>query len=369
VAGIVEAIQTISLIKQARETLGGGVSPERSLSDIAALLRKTLHATSAGVIVPNGSASTVATSGVNETDREHLKGMALANGASLSGLLQTWWKGTLISEPVDAPSFLIFAGWRGVRAVGEAQTDTLATLGQFAAISLAQAAEAKAAEIKVLEEERDRIACELHDGLAQSLYGMTLQLKTCRRLIYKNPEAADERLKRLEDLGAIQIEDVRNYMRTLKENHSISPDFTTIIKNHARQFCALNSLKLDFRDAGAIVELNPEIRENLYYVVCEALGNVARHARATGITVEVSYDEAELELQVADDGCGFDVGKLVVHDYSKSGMGLENIKKRVQQLGGIVTIQSRINGGTKILAVVPYSAETRGDRNDVSATG
>lgn len=342
----------LPLIQEPSRSSSNSEEIERYLSKLVSILRESMQADVSGAIVYDLDDVFVVFEGFTPKEKRHLIAMSKSAKETLESRLQAWWPGKLIYNTLNVTKDgMIFAGRRDKHGFSSKRQSLFATLTELAIITVENLTIQRHAENKLLAEERDRIACELHDGLAQTIYSMALQIKICRRLIQTDPEEADAKLAKLEQLAAMQIEDIRGYMRALKDNCGIKADLPAIIKKHTQQFCELHGLQFDFKVSGNSVPLSREINDNLYYVICEGVANIARHAQASKAIISIVYEEAELVLGIEDDGRGYDISLLNKRRHS---MGLDNIKNRIQQIGGVIIIQSRPKEGTRIIAYVPY---------------
>lgn len=358
----------LSFIQEASRSLCDSLELKHCLSNLVDILKKSVQADIGGIIISDGKSPIIVCSGVTAKEEPRLYDVLKNDGQPLAARLNDWWPGNLVCyELNDSNEDIIFAGKRDHHKFTARESAFFETIAEFTIIATVRSLLRRNAEHQLLAEERERIACELHDGLAQSIYSMALNIKTSRRLLVIDVAEADAKLAKLEQLAAVQIEDIRGYMRALKDNKSISIDLPTVVKKHTRQFCALHGLRLGLKTSGGKVVLSREINDNLYYVICEALANTARHARASTVKINLVYEEAELALGIEDDGCGFDVAGLRLR---RRGMGLENIENRIRRIGGNVTIQSRPGQGTRIIAFVPYEHAVSGSvLNDKSFAG
>ena len=198
-------------------------------------------------------------------------------------------------------------------------------------------------ELAVLEE-RNRLARELHDSVTQSLYSLTLFAEAGRR----SAEAGDlDRVK--EYLG--QLGETAH--QSLKEARLLIHQLRPAVLEQEGLVGALQQ-RLDAVERRAGVEarllldgtigLPASLEEQLYHVAQEALNNALKHAAATAVTVHLAANAELVELEVEDNGRGFDP-KVVSQS---GGMGLGNIRKRVEDLGGSLTILSAPGKGTKV---------------------
>jgi signal transduction histidine kinase len=207
--------------------------------------------------------------------------------------------------------------------------------------------------------ERERMAREIHDTLAQGFTSIVMLAQTVRSdVARKHAEAADERLELIE----------RTARENLAEARALVAAFSPVGLTDSGIGNALHRLADRFEaEAGVVVrvevpdEMPPVDRERevvLLRAAQEALTNVRRHARASAVTLSLSVDEDRAHLEVTDDGQGFESGAV-------EGYGLRGMRARVASTGGEVTVGSGSSGGTRVVVSLPPVEETpRSDRSE-----
>ena len=207
--------------------------------------------------------------------------------------------------------------------------------------------ERKGRELQRLQvlEERERIAKELHDGVIQSLFAVGMSLQGLAA------SSSDEDMARrleaaVEDVDH-SIRDLRNYIFGLRPGILADRQLDQALKEMSTEFGARSGVV-------TIVEVDSEAASRLasragdvVQLVREALSNVGRHGAATTCRVSLRTGEAGLSLEVDDDGRGFDV------DTTTWGMGLRNLRERVESLGGSLQVESTPGEGTTVRATFP----------------
>jgi signal transduction histidine kinase/tetratricopeptide (TPR) repeat protein len=199
-------------------------------------------------------------------------------------------------------------------------------------------------EVAVVEE-RQRLARDLHDAVTQSLYSMSLFARSGREAL----EDAD--MPRLEDsLG--QLED--NALLALKEMRLLLYQLLPVALEDKGLARALDlrfdsverrlGIAVDYQVADSL-DLSQAMEMEVYRIAIEALNNVLRHAGASAVRLHIRSDEDRLELEISDNGQGFDPD-LVSH-----GMGLQNMRERAESLGGTLRVSSTPGQGTQVLLV------------------
>lgn len=209
--------------------------------------------------------------------------------------------------------------------------------------------------LRAAEEERQRIARELHDDTAQSLAALLVRLRVLRGT---SEGAARERL--LDDMhddleGA--VEGVRRISRGLRPPALADVGLAAAIRGHIRGILELSSMDAEVEVEAVDDLLGREEQLVLYRVVQEALTNVIRHAEAEAIRVEVFRQGREVVARVADDGRGFDAkGELL----SGEGLGLVGMEERARLVGGVFEISSRPGEGTVVGLRLGVTEEAHG---------
>jgi signal transduction histidine kinase len=208
---------------------------------------------------------------------------------------------------------------------------------------------AHARQQSLIDEERGRIARELHDGLAQ-LLGYVSTKAMAVRLMLKNrqTEAADQHLLQLEEAARELFVDVRQAILDLKMTGQSGAGLTTTLKDFTVQFSRLSGLLVELAIAPAVesLSLTAEIELQLLRIVQEALTNVRKHASATNAWISLRINDGVLELTVSDDGQGFDPDHVrIIH---RSHFGLSTMRERAEAIGTEFDLDSEPGAGTRV---------------------
>lgn len=203
------------------------------------------------------------------------------------------------------------------------------------------------------EEERKRIARELHDGTAQILASISRQLDNhVRKKANPSPEELTF-FSNLQEQVNRGVQDVHRFSQGLRpsllEDLGLIPALRSLVKELPDHFGINASLKV----VGTERRLSPEVELLLFRIVQEALNNVMRHARATETLVVVDFTDGEIQINISDNGKGFELAERL-DDLPRSGrLGLAGMQERAKLLGGVVEIQSTSNKGTTVTVKVP----------------
>ncbi len=204
-------------------------------------------------------------------------------------------------------------------------------------------------------EERNRLAREIHDTLAQGLAAITLQLETADALSTTRPERASEAIRRALSLARSNLEEARRSVMDLRAAPLQNRTLPEAIANLVQHWCDDSAVQVQFSSipmAGPH-NLSTRLEEGVYRIVQEALANACHHAQAHHIDVTLTMEEQSLRVVVQDDGRGFDPDN-VTSTANDGHFGLTGMNERVKLLGGTICIQSEPGAGTYIDVQVPY---------------
>ena len=227
--------------------------------------------------------------------------------------------------------------------------------------------------------ERGRIAREIHDGIAQLIYMLSLSSETCVALLRRVSETSSEesrilapvaeRLDKLVTISKQALWETRHYMFTLKPLMSGSTTLTQMLTNQLREFEVISGLPVHLEVHGAEVFSNGDQRyarkiaqvgTAIFRITQEALTNAYKHANATQIMVYLRYLPHCIEVQIIDDGKGLQTdhdgypggtGRALERIYS--GHGMRGMRERAEELGGTFEIEQKHEGGTSVQAHIP----------------
>jgi two-component system sensor histidine kinase UhpB len=210
------------------------------------------------------------------------------------------------------------------------------------------------------EEERKRIARELHDETAQSLSGLTLQLQALTDMAQMSGQNAEfiAKLKKVQALATQVHKEISRLMADLRPALLDTLGLIPAVRQHAEGVLRPMGISFSVEAKGLNARLSPEVETGLFRVIQGAIGNIARHSRAKNASVVLELRNDELLLRVTDDGIGFDVSKVTDIEESGRGHGVFSMRERVMLLGGVGWIESQPGHGTVVCARVPLG---RGD--------
>jgi signal transduction histidine kinase len=215
--------------------------------------------------------------------------------------------------------------------------------------------------VNAQEGERGRIARELHDETGQKLTALAMGLAAVDASLLSDPARAQGLVRNLRDVADQSITELRNIMADLRpaqlDDLGLVPALRWYVGQytgrHAELNVTLNAERLPKR-------LPPGLETVLFRAAQEALTNIARHAHASQVTIELSHDAGGVRLIVTDNGVGFDVNAPPKYEPG-SGLGLVGMRERVALVGGTLAVESESGCGTRIVIDLPVKEEVERD--------
>ncbi|MDQ3327183.1 MAG: GAF domain-containing protein [Chloroflexota bacterium] len=203
------------------------------------------------------------------------------------------------------------------------------------------------------EDERKRIARDLHDDTAQALIALSRRIEALREHLHTSPETAEPMIDDLKELTDQTIASVRRFSRDLRpsllDDLGLVPALEWLVAENARRHKITTRMKVHGQER----RLPSEVELTCFRIAQEALNNTAKHAGATGAAVELYFGPNGCRLSVSDNGRGFQPG-AVGPDLAHAGrMGVMGMHERAGLLGGTLTVRGTPGEGTKVTATIP----------------
>ena len=203
--------------------------------------------------------------------------------------------------------------------------------------------------------ERNRMAREIHDTLAQGFTGIVIQLEAAEDMLDDDPAAAQSHLRRAQSLARDSLAEARRSVMALRPQALERHDLAGALRGLLTQLTAGTNIQTDLQVIGSMTDLPPLLEDNLLRIGQEALTNALKHAQPHHITIQLTFGPDEVRLQVKDDGCGFVVGGQDGVKPAGSGFGLIGMRERAAKIGAQLVIHSVPDKGTEILCIVPIT--------------
>jgi signal transduction histidine kinase len=208
--------------------------------------------------------------------------------------------------------------------------------------------------ITAQEDERKRIARELHDETSQSLTALLVGLDTLKMAYHLNPERLEEHLSGLKSVAEEMLNNIHRLIANLRPALLDDLGLVAAITWYGDLRLSANGIAFDFDYDGLYDRYPSKVEATLFRIVQEALTNVIRHAQATQVKIRLSQSDTDILLSIEDDGIGFDP-QILHRPTPKHGLGLRGMLERTMILGGKLELNTAPQKGTHILVSIPLS--------------
>ena len=210
------------------------------------------------------------------------------------------------------------------------------------------------AEFAAILAERNRLAREIHDTLAQGLAATSVQLMLAKKNVNGASESLGHHLSAAQDLVRESLAEARNSIWNMRSHVLESSDLAGALKEILKQRCDGTGIETSVEVSGRSRRFAPIIENNLLRIGQEAIFNATKYAHAKNIFVKLEFGEKDFRLVVRDDGCGIDISKP---QPVTGGFGLMAMRERASELKGELKINSELEHGTEIIFSVPLSGD------------
>jgi PAS domain S-box-containing protein len=235
-----------------------------------------------------------------------------------------------------------------LNAFDETDVTVLQALASQLAVAIENARLYEQARQLAALEERQKLARELHDSVSQALYGIALGARTARTLLERDPSRLGEPLDYVLSLAEAGLTEMRALIFELRPESLENEGLLAALTKQAEALKVRHRLDVRTQFPPNEPDLPLNVKEALYRIAQEALHNIAKHARATRVDLALRPANGAWQLEVADDGVGFDpAGDFPGH------LGLKSMRERAERLGGAAEFQSAPGQGTKLCVQLP----------------
>jgi signal transduction histidine kinase len=375
--------QAVEALDAATRAVAGVLSVDQVLQVIVDRVRPLVGARYAalGIVGASGTIERFITSGIDEDARARIG--PLPRGHGLLGLIITENRPFRIPDIVTDPrrygfppnhpemhSFLGVPVTVKGRSVGnlyltekesaseftEQDQQLVETFALHAGIAIENARLHEQVQRLAVVDERERIGKDLHDGIIQSIYAVSLSLEDLPELMGEDRAEAVARVERAIDALHLTIRDIRNFIFGLQPEILVENNLVGGLVGLAEEFRHNTLIEIDVEGIDDLVpEMAPDRSAELLAIAREALSNIARHARASQVSITLGSDGSELRLMIADNGMGFAPGEPPGRGHH----GLGNMAARAERLGGRLVVDSESGAGTRVLVEVPFEEAAR----------
>lgn len=213
--------------------------------------------------------------------------------------------------------------------------------------------------IKAQEEERSRVAREIHDGPAQSMSNVVLKAEICEKLIDIDLDQARNELKHLKKIVRDSLKDVRRIIYDLRPMSLEDLGLLPTLQKYVESFSIETGINVSFHRRGLDMAIDDKnLNLTIFRVVQEALNNVRKHSEAKTAEVRVEFTPVSVALKISDTGKGFNTNRMKVEkDDNSGGFGLFSMKERIELMNGKMEVTSQPGKGTVVKVVLPHTDE------------
>lgn len=209
--------------------------------------------------------------------------------------------------------------------------------------------------IQAQEEERKKMAAEIHDTIAQSLVGILTKVQTCRSLVTKDPGLVAERLTDLKNLVSENVKEVREIIFNLRPSSLDDLGLIPSLENYIKRFERETDIFVEFLINDRDRRLATTSETAVFRIIQEALTNVKKHSNADRVLVRLTLDPKMISLRISDNGEGFDWDEVTERFLRGDSHGLQGMKERVSLLGGSFKVSTEKGKGCIVTAQLPIS--------------
>ncbi|MDB6039393.1 MAG: hypothetical protein JWM99_3234 [Verrucomicrobiales bacterium] len=270
------------------------------------------------------------------------------------GVVTILWVPMLIASKVEGVIGVRFTQKRAFRPEELELAQSLANLAMLA-IQLARLS-AQSRQTAIIEE-RNRMARDIHDTLAQGFTGVIMHMEAAEEAMSRRrAEVVSGHLRSAGEIARDGLREARRSVRALRPLVLEEKKLPEALGELVKKLTAGTAVRTKFALQGVPQELPLEWDSNILRIEQEVLTNILRHSRATELDVQLVFDATEVRLNIRDNGCGFDpAGKY-------EGFGLRGMAERVESMGGQLCIQSTNGGGAAISVVLPLAASAKPEK-------
>ena len=218
----------------------------------------------------------------------------------------------------------------------------LQIFADLAAVAIQNALTFEVAQEEAAQEERQRLARDLHDAVSQTLFSANMIAETLPRMMQRNPDDTVEGLHKLARLTKGALAEMRTLLLELRPATLDRTDIRTLLHQLANAFESRTQVQVLIQ-SDAMPALVPDVKIVFYRIAQEALNNISKHARASEVNISLSENSEHVELMVVDNGRGFDMSTT-----APERMGLSIMRERAESIQAYLTVESEPNNGTRV---------------------
>jgi signal transduction histidine kinase len=240
------------------------------------------------------------------------------------------------------------------QSFNEEQRAFMMAIAQQCAQALERARLHEQAQIAAANEERQRLARDLHDAVSQTLFSATTMAEVIPVLWERNPKRGREQLAQMVTLNRAAMAEMRSLLLELRPDAIVRTSLSALLRQLEEAVKGRRNIETGLNIIGTETPLEPDAHVAFYRIAQEALNNMVKHSGATRVTVELQYGSDSCILRIQDNGKGFDSSN------TSAGMGMNTMRERAESMGARLIVQSQPSVGTQITLEYGTPSETRG---------
>lgn len=215
-----------------------------------------------------------------------------------------------------------------------------------------------------VQEERQRMAHEIHDTLAQGFTSIVMQLEAAEQALPEEIATAQDHILKARDTARDSLKEARRLVLALQPELLEKAPLAEALRREAERWSQDNKIEARYSITGTPISLHPQVEVTLLRAMQEGLANVHKHAEAKEVNITLSYMADQVALDIQDDGCGFEVQDFKHTTAEKNGgFGLRAMEQRVEQIWGVVILESTPGKGTTLAIQVPIGEDKSAESN------
>ncbi|MHB2019344.1 MAG: response regulator [Candidatus Xenobia bacterium] len=222
--------------------------------------------------------------------------------------------------------------------------------------------------IQAQEEERKRVATEIHDGVAQTMVGMLTMTQTAMSLLEVDKTATAQQLEELKKVIGDSVKEIRQIIFNLRPSALDNLGLVLCLQNYVKRYERESGINVAMDIGGAQRRLPPTLETTVFRLVQESLTNVKKHAAAQHVRIRITIDQTHVAIRVADDGRGFNWSEVTEKFLKGDSHGLEGMKERAALMRGKLNVISGEGKGTVVEVEIPIERGNEDEQQQPAAS-
>jgi len=207
--------------------------------------------------------------------------------------------------------------------------------------------------LSIEEELHKKLARDFHDGPAQTLASLIMDIEFIQKLLERDPSKTEAELLQLKEKATKAMHQARTTMFELRPLILETEGLQAALEYYVKRLRQTENMSIHLQIEGLEESLPPRVKDIVFAIVREAINNIKKHARANNVWLTAIRRERELLTTIQDDGQGFNLEEVEISYATRGSIGLLNLYERAEMLGGRISIESALGRGTTVSLTVP----------------